>query len=477
MGEEIRFRCPVAARCGGCQMEKMSYAQQLAAKQDWVRDLLRPYCRVDRILGMENPFHYRNKTHAVIASDKRGNVISGVYRMGTHQVVPVDDCLIENEKADEIIRTIRSMLASFKIRPYREDTRSGLIRHVLVRTGHISGQIMVVLVAAQPILPRKNDFVAELLRRHPEITTVVLNVNDRATSMVLGKRDIVLYGEGYIEDTLCGKIFRISPQSFYQVNSVQTEVLYNKALEYAGLTGREVLFDAYCGIGTIGITASDRCAKVIGVELNPEAVKDAARNAQRNRAGNVRVHCDDAGRFLTRMAAENRRCDVLMMDPPRSGSDEKFLRAVCTMAPPRVVYISCNPVTLARDLAFLTRHGYRALRATPVDMFPATEHVETVVLLSKGEVDSKKIRVEFSLEDMDMSEFQDGATYTQIKDYVLEYSRLKVSNLYISQIKRKCGIGVGKNYNLPKSEDSRQPQCPPEKEKAIREAFKYFGMI
>lgn len=401
MGEEIRFRCPAAARCGGCQMEKMSYAQQLAAKQDWVRDLLRPYCRVDRILGMENPFHYRNKTHAVIASDKRGNVISGVYRMGTHQVVPVDDCLIENEKADEIIRTIRSMLASFKIRPYREDTRSGLIRHVLVRTGHISGQIMVVLVAAQPILPRKNDFVAELLRRHPEITTVVLNVNDRATSMVLGKRDIVLYGEGYIEDTLCGKIFRISPQSFYQVNSVQTEVLYNKALEYAGLTGREVLFDAYCGIGTIGITASDRCAKVIGVELNPEAVKDAARNAQRNRAGNVRVHCDDAGRFLTRMAAENRRCDVLMMDPPRSGSDEKFLRAVCTMAPPRVVYISCNPVTLARDLAFLTRHGYRALRATPVDMFPATEHVETVVLLSKGEVNSKKGRVEFSLKNMD----------------------------------------------------------------------------
>ena len=272
MGEEIRFRCPVAARCGGCQMEKMSYAQQLATKQDWVRDLLRPYCRVDRILGMENPFHYRNKTHAVIVSDKRGNVISGVYRMGTHQVVPVDDCLIENEKADEIIRTIRSMLASFKIRPYREDTRSGLIRHVLVRTGHISGQIMVVLVAAQPILPRKNDFVAELLRRHPEITTVVLNVNDRATSMVLGKRDIVLYGEGYIEDTLCGKIFRISPQSFYQVNSVQTEVLYNKALEYAGLTGREVLFDAYCGIGTIGITASDRCAKVIGVDVDQAGV-------------------------------------------------------------------------------------------------------------------------------------------------------------------------------------------------------------
>ena len=476
MGEEIRFRCPVAARCGGCQMEKMSYAQQLAAKQDWVRDLLRPYCRVDRILGMEDPFHYRNKTHAVIASDKRGNVISGVYRMGTHQVVPVDDCLIENEKADEIIHTIRSMLASFKIRPYREDTRSGLIRHVLVRTGHISGQIMVVLVAAQPILPRKNDFVAELLRRHPEITTVVLNVNDRATSMVLGKRDIVLYGEGYIEDTLCGKIFRISPQSFYQVNSVQTEVLYNKALEYAGLTGREVLFDAYCGIGTIGITASDRCAKVIGVELNPEAVKDAARNAQRNRASNVRVHCDDAGRFLTRMAAENRRCDVLMMDPPRSGSDEKFLRAVCTMAPPRVVYISCNPVTLARDLAFLTRHGYCALRATPVDMFPATEHVETVVLLSKLNT-KQHIEVELNLDELDLTSAESKATYDEIKAYVLEKHGLKVSSLYISQVKRKCGLDVGQNYNLSKKEDAKVPQCPPEKEAAIIEALKHFQMI
>ena len=474
MGEEIRFRCPVAACCGGCQMEKMSYAQQLASKQDWVRDLLRPYCRVDRILGMENPFHYRNKTHAVIASDKRGNVISGVYRMGTHQVVPVDDCLIENEKADEIIRTIRSMLASFKIRPYREDTRSGLIRHVLVRTGHISGQIMVVLVAAQPILPRKNDFVAELLRRHPEITTVVLNVNDRATSMVLGKRDIVLYGEGYIEDTLCGKIFRISPQSFYQVNSVQTEVLYNKALEYAGLTGREVLFDAYCGIGTIGITASDRCAKVIGVELNPEAVKDAARNAQRNRAGNGRVHCDDAGRFLTRMAAENRRCDVLMMDPPRSGSDEKFLRAVCTMAPPRVVYISCNPVTLARDLAFLTRHGYRALRATPVDMFPATEHVETVCLLVRR--NGMHINVDVNVDEM-LQEKRGQATYPQIKEYVLEQTGMKVSSLYISQVKRKCGLEVGDSYNKPKSKDAHVPQCPPDKEKAILDALRHFGMI
>ena len=382
MGEEIRFRCPVAARCGGCQMEKMSYAQQLAAKQDWVRDLLRPYCRVDRILGMENPFHYRNKTHAVIASDKRGNVISGVYRMGTHQVVPVDDCLIENEKADEIIRTIRSMLASFKIRPYREDTRSGLIRHVLVRTGHISGQIMVVLVAAQPILPRKNDFVAELLRRHPEITTVVLNVNDRATSMVLGKRDIVLYGEGYIEDTLCGKIFRISPQSFYQVNSVQTEVLYNKALEYAGLTGREVLFDAYCGIGTIGITASDRCAKVIGVELNQDAVRDAVRNARRNGMKNITFYKKDAGEFMVQMANQGERADVVFMDPPRAGSDEAFLSSAVKLSPERIVYVSCNPVTLARDLKYLKRAGYEVRKCQPVDMFPWTGHVETVVLLS-----------------------------------------------------------------------------------------------
>ena len=363
------------------------------------------------------------------------------------------------------------------IKTYNEDTGYGLFRHVLVRTGHHSGQVMVVLVLGSPILPSKNNFVKALRKLHPEITTIILNVNNQKTSMILGEKETVLYGKGYIEDELCGHIFRISSKSFYQVNTVQTEKLYTKAIELAGLTGKERVIDAYCGIGTIGLIASDKAKEVISVELNPDAVKDAIVNAKRNGIKNVRFYQNDAGVFMRQMADEGESADVVFMDPPRSGSDEKFLSSVVTLNPKRVVYVSCDPTTLARDLKYLTKHGYSAVTAVPVDMFPATEHVETVVLLSKGEVDSKKIRVEFSLEDMDMSEFQDGATYPQIKEYVLEHTGLKVSNLYISQIKRKCGIGVGKNYNLPKSEDSRQPQCPPEKEKAIREAFKYFGMI
>ena len=469
--------CPVHGKCGGCQLLDMPYEKQLKQKQKQVNKLLKPYCNTEKIIGMENPFHYRNKVHAVFGHRKDGTVISGIYQQGTHFIVPVDECLIEDKRADAIIRDIRDLLKSFKIKTYNEDTGYGLFRHVLVRTGHHSGQVMVVLVLGSPILPSKNNFVKALRKLHPEITTIILNVNNQKTSMILGEKETVLYGKGYIEDELCGHIFRISSKSFYQVNTAQTEKLYTKAIELAGLTGKERVIDAYCGIGTIGLIASDKAKEVISVELNPDAVKDAIVNAKRNGIKNVHFYQNDAGVFMRQMADEGESADVVFMDPPRSGSDEKFLSSVVTLNPKRVVYVSCDPTTLARDLKYLTKHGYSAVTAVPVDMFPATGHVETVVLLSKGEVDSKKIRVEFSLEDMDMSEFQDGATYTQIKDYVLEHSGLKVSNLYISQIKRKCGIEVGKNYNLPKSEDSRQPMCPPEKEKAIREAFKYFGMI
>ena len=426
---------------------------------------------------MKDPYHYRNKVHAVFDRDRRGNAISGVYQKGTHKVVPVDSCMIEDQKADEIIVTIRGLLKSFKIKTYDEDTQYGLLRHVLIRHGFSTGEIMVVLVTASPVFPSKNNFVKALRKVHPEITTVVQNINDRGTSMVLGTRDVVLYGKGFIEDKLCGCTFRISAQSFYQVNPVQTEILYQKAIEAAGLTGKETVLDAYCGIGTIGLIAASKAKQVTGVELNKEAVRDAIKNAKRNQTKNITFYCEDAGEFMLKMAAEDQQLDVVFMDPPRSGSSEVFLDCLAKLAPKKVVYVSCNPETLARDLRILKKKGYQMQEAWPVDMFPFCDHVETVVLLSKGEVDSKKIRVEFSLEDMDMSEFQDGATYTQIKDYVLEHSGLKVSNLYISQIKRKCGIEVGKNYNLPKSEDSRQPMCPPEKEKAIREAFKYFGMI
>ena len=469
--------CQYAKKCGGCDYQGMPYEKQLKEKQRYVEKNVAQFCKVRPIVGMEEPYHYRNKVHAVFDIAKGGKIISGVYKAGTHDVVNIDSCQIEDGLSDAIIRDIRGLLRSFRIKTYDEDTGYGLLRHVLVRRGFESREVMVVLVLGSPILPSKNNFVKALRLLHPEITTIVINVNDKKTSMVLGEKETTIYGKGYIEDTLCGCTFRISPKSFYQVNPVQTEVLYNKAIEYAKLTGKERVVDAYCGIGTIGLIASSKAKEVISVELNRDAVRDAITNAKRNSIKNVRFFNADAGEFMVGMAEDGADVDVVFMDPPRAGSDEAFLSSVVKLSPKRIVYVSCNPETLARDLKYLTKHGYEAKECTPVDMFPFTKHIETVVLLSKGEVDSKKIRVEFSLEDMDMSEFQDGATYPQIKEYVLEHTGLKVSNLYISQIKRKCGIGVGKNYNLPKSEDSRQPQCPQEKEKAIREAFKYFGMI
>ena len=397
--------------------------------------------------------------------------------MGTHRVVPVRHCLIEDRRADRIIQTIVAMLPAYKLRIYNEYTHRGFLRHILIRTGHVTGQIMVVLVATSLEFPGKKAFVQELIQRHPEITTVVLNCNQRETSMVLGTKEITLYGEGYMEDELCGKRFRISPQSFYQVNAKQCELLYRTAIDAAQLTGAETLLDAYCGTGTIGLCASDGCKQLIGVELNADAIRDAKENARRNGVENARFLCDDAGRFMQKLAKEGNAPDVVMMDPPRAGSDQKFLQSLLMLKPKRVVYVSCNPETLARDLRVLVDGGYQAEWATPVDMFPGTEHVETVVLLSKGEIDSKKARVEFSLEDMDMSGFQKGATYEQIKAYVLEHTGLKVSSLYISQIKRKCGLDVGQNYNMSKKEDAKVPKCPPEKEAAIRDALKYFQMI
>jgi len=489
--------CPYAKKCGGCDYQGMSYEQQLQEKQTYVRKNIGDYCKVLPIIGMENPYHYRNKVHAVFDVERRGKhanggrrtagnghakaapggVISGVYKAGTHEVINIDSCEIEDELSSAIIRDIRGLLHSFKIKTYDEDTGYGLLRHVLVRRGFHSGEVMVVLVLGSPILPSKNNFVKALRKLHPEITTVVVNINDKQTSMVLGEKETVIYGKGYIEDTLCGCTFRISPKSFYQVNPVQTEILYNKAITYAGLTGKEKVIDAYCGTGTIGLIAASKAKEVIGVELNRDAVKDAVINAKRNNIKNEQFYNADAGKFMVELSEQNKKVDVVFMDPPRAGSDEAFLSSVVKLAPEKVVYVSCNPETLARDLKYLTRHGYQAVECQPCDMFPFTKHVETVVLLSKGEIDSKKVRVEFSLEDMDMSGFQKGATYEQIKAYVLEHTGLKVSSLYISQIKRKCGLDVGQNYNLSKKEDAKVPKCPPEKEAAIRDALKYFQMI
>lgn len=361
-----------------------TYEEQLAIKEKRLAELLRPFCKTEKICGMEgDPFHYRHKVHAVFGMNRRREIICGTYEANSHRIVPLDGCLIENEKADAIIATVRDLMPSFKIQPYNEDTGYGLLRHVLVRVGYHTGQILVVLVLSTPILPSKRNFVQALLKKHPEITSIVLNVNNKRTSMVLGEKQQVLYGKGVIEDTLLGKRFRISPKAFYQVNPAQTEVLYRKALEYARLTGRETVVDAYCGTGTIGILASTAAKQVIGVELNPDAVRDAVQNAKRNGIENITFVQKDAGKFLVEMAAQGGKADVVFMDPPRSGSTEEFLASVAAIAPKRLVYVSCNPETLVRDLHFLRKKGYGVSRAVGVDMFPFTEGVETVVLLSR----------------------------------------------------------------------------------------------
>lgn len=374
-------KCKAAKKCGGCQYQGISYEEQLQKKQKQVGKLLGKYGRISPIIGMETPYFYRNKVHAAFGRDRRGNVISGIYENNTHRIVQVEECQIEDRKSQAIIRTIRELLRSFKIKTYDEDTDYGLLRHVLVRRGFSTGEIMVVLVTVSPVFPSKNNFVKALRKEHPEITTVVLNVNDRRTSMVLGERNITLFGPGFIRDTLCGKSFRISPGSFYQINPLQTEKLYRTAISFAELEGRERVIDAYCGIGTIGIAAADQAGEVTGIELNREAVRDAGLNARENRMENIRFFQGDAGEFMEEMAEAGQQAEVVFMDPPRSGSDEKFLSSLVRLAPKKIVYISCNPETQARDLRFLTAKGFHVRRIQPVDMFPWTDEIECCVLL------------------------------------------------------------------------------------------------
>ena len=382
MEEKIK-KCSVSKKCGSCQYQGIPYKEQLAAKQKKMGKLLKKFGKVKPIIGMEDPFYYRNKVHAVFDRDRKGNIICGTYEAKTHKVVSVEDCMIEDKISQEIIRTIRDMLKSFKIKTYDEDTGYGLLRHVLVRRGFTTNEIMVVLVVGSPVFPSKNNFVKVLRKKYPQIATVVLNVNDKKTSMVLGERDIVIYGKGFIRDTLCGCSFRISPQSFYQVNPMQTEILYKTAIEYAGLGRKETVIDAYCGIGTIGLVAAKRAKNVIGVELNPDAVHDARINARENKIINAHFYQGDAGEFMEKMAENGECADVVFIDPPRTGSDKKFMSSVIKLGPSRIVYISCGPETLARDLEYLTKYGYEVRKIQPVDMFSFTDHCENVCLLTK----------------------------------------------------------------------------------------------
>lgn len=390
MRENKSSPCALHKKCGGCQLQNLPYPEQLLLKQRRAVALLGEFGHVEDIIGMDTPLHYRNKVHAAFALDSRRRIVSGIYQPGSHAVVPVDECMIEDETADGIIRDIRAMLPDFKIQVFDERNGSGWLRHVLVKRGFQTGQVMVVLVAASPIFQLQKPFLKKLLALHPEICTVILNINDRFTPVVLGSREKIIYGSGYIEDILCGKRFRISAKSFYQINPVQTQALYAKAVEFAALTGKETVLDAYCGIGTIGLTAADHAKQVVGVELNRDAVQDAIGNAKHNGVKNARFFAADATRWISEAAAAGEKADVIFMDPPREGSTPEFLASVARMAPKRVVYVSCNPVTLARDLATLTKLGYKAEGFTPVDMFPHTEHIETVCALSKLDIHGKK---------------------------------------------------------------------------------------
>ena len=470
--------CGSYPRCGGCQFRHADYAAELEAKRQKVADALQRIGGVDLpvsvILGADSTQRYRNKVQFPISAGKDGPRI-GFYRARSHDVVDVEDCLLQPPEAAAIAAAVRAWMADSGVPAYDEAAHSGLVRHLFLRFA--ASGVLCCLVVNGEAVPDPDGLVDRLRRAAPGLTGVVLSVNRDRTNVVLGRRQITLWGRDWLEDTLCGLTFRISVPSFYQVNRAQTEVLYAKAAEFAALTGRETVLDLYCGIGTISLVMARTAGRVIGAEIVPAAVADAEANARRNGIRNAEFFCADAADAARRLAGEGLRPDVVCVDPPRKGLAAGVVETIAGMAPDRVIYVSCDPATLARDVARFAPLGYAPVQAVAVDLFPRTAHVETVILLSKGEIDSKKVRVEFSLEDMDMSEFQDGATYPQIKEYVLEHTGLKVSNLYISQIKRKCGLEVGKNYNLPKSEDSRQPQCPPEKEKAIREAFKYFGMI
>lgn len=469
-------RCLHYTKCGGCQFRHMNYAEELEAKRIRVEDALRRLggaeIHVSAILGAEQVDRYRNKAQFPVAKGPR----IGFYRPRSHDVIDVDDCLLQGEAAARLRGAVKEWMAEYSIPAYNERTFTGLVRHVYVRTNRAGRSLCCLLVNGRGV-PREVELVRALRRAEPNLAGIVLGVNEKHNNVILGDSYRTLWGEDFLSDTLCGLTFRLSVPSFYQVNPAQTEVLYGKALEFAGLTGAETVLDLYCGIGTISLVMARKAGMVWGAEVVPQAVDDAIANARRNHIENARFLCADAGEAARYLEGEGVRPDVVCVDPPRKGLAEDVVDTIADMGPERVVYVSCDPGTLGRDVKRFAGRGYTLKKAVAVDMFPRTAHVETVVLLSKGEVDSKKVRVEFSLEDMDMSGFQNDATYSQIKERVLQQTGLKVSSLYIAQIKQKHGIIERENYNKPKSENTRQPKCPPEKEAAITEALKYFGMI
>ena len=473
--------CPYYKTCGGCSIQHMSYKAQLEFKRNKVRDCVERIggifgAEYPETIGMDEPWRYRNKAQYPVGKDRDGKTVIGFYAPRSHRITDIDGCMLQMDGSEKIIEITRKYIEKYNVPVYDETAHSGLLRHVITRTSRSTGEMMVTFVINGKNLPHSGELIEEL-RKTGYVASVALNINREKTNAILGDKSLTLWGKDTIRDEIGGVKFDISSLSFYQVNPVQTEKLYGLAIDAAGLTGRETVIDVYCGIGTISLLAAKKAKTVHGIEIVERAVEDAKANAVINGIENASFEAGKAEDILPKMYADGTRADVIFVDPPRKGLEPSVIEAVCGMEPDRIVYVSCDPATLARDLKMFAQKGYGTGKINTVDMFCQTGHVETVVLLSKGEIDSKKVRVEFSLEDMDMSGFQKGATYEQIKAYVLEHTGLKVSSLYISQIKRKCGLDVGHNYNLSKKEDAKVPQCPPEKEVAIREAFNYFGML
>lgn len=478
----VEPKCPVARQCGGCQLQAMSYEEQLKFKERKVKNHLLRIGKFKEdeihmlpIMGMKEPWRYRNKAQFPFGLDKNGNIVAGFYAGRTHDIIECEDCLLGVEENKDILGIIKGFMRVHGIRPYDETTHKGLVRHALIRKGFHSGEIMVCLVINGKDIPAKEQLVEELCQVKG-MTSISYSINQEKTNVIMGKEIVNLYGPGYITDNIGNVTYQISPLSFYQVNPVQTEKLYGTALEYAGLTGNETVWDLYCGIGTISLFLAQNAKKVYGVEIVPQAIEDARRNAALNNITNAEFFTGKAEEVLPEQYEKNKvYADVIVVDPPRKGCDQVCLDTILKMAPKRVVYVSCDSSTLARDLRYLADGGYEVEKVRCCDMFGQSCHVETVcqLVLRKPAV---HINIDVDVEEL-VQDKRGAATYGQIKDYVLEHSGLKVSSLYIAQVKQKYGIIERENYNKTKSENVKQPQCPPEKEKAITEALKHFGMI
>ena len=467
--------CPYDGQCGGCDFQHLTYPEELRAKRQRVQDALTRLggadVQVEEILGAKNPLHYRNKSQYPVGAD--GAI--GFYRARSHQVVPVKRCLIQPEAADKTAAAVGEWMRRYKIPAYDETAGRGLVRHIYVRVNQ-KGESLCCVVINGKQAPREPELAAFVCAAVPHTVGVLVNSNTKRGNVILGEKYRTLWGQDFLMDTLCGLAFKLSVPSFYQVNRDQAEVLYGRALAYAGLTGTETVVDLYCGIGTITLCLAKRAGRVIGAEIVPAAIRDAEENAARNHIENAEFFCGDAAEAAARLEAEGLRPGVITVDPPRKGLAPEVIGSIAAMGPARVVYVSCDPATLGRDVKRFGELGYRAVRACAVDMFPGTRHVETVVLLSQQKPDDT-IEIDLDLDELDATAAETKATYEEIKAYVWEKYHLKVSNLYVSQIKRKCGLEVGQNYNLSKSENPKVPKCPPEKEMAIMDALKHFQMI